>query len=225
MCLWSPHEISKRDLSGRVILTKRTCYSSLIRLRFVETLLHDQKVLSAGLQEVYKRTQDSQTWLRHSPEGTNDEIPSTHRILEQLGLLPKNELSITAPIAGDVRMRKQVKTLRTHSSLEDDSSDNGRENEQSVSCNDWQSKASSPSQASIQSQTVFVQSESGCYSESYMNTIQIEKAACVRTEPPRYEANTMLSQTPYWGHSAPAYDEDIELNNALELFTDQTFPG
>lgn len=217
MCLWSPPKISKRTLSGWVFFTQRAWYSSLITLRYVETLLHDQELLSAGLQELYKRTQGSQTWLRHSPEGTNNEVPSTHRILEQLGLLSKHGQS-TALTEGDFRLRKQVPKLHAYSSLEDDSSDSGRGNELCLSCVDLQSKASSSRQASIPSQT---QSDSDCCSESYMNTIQIETTTCVLTEPSQYEEEAMLSEAPYWSHSA--YDQDVGLNYARDLFTDMRY--
>lgn len=93
MCFWKAHKVRQNSLPIRVsFLPKPTdsvwCNSlPLTPFSYVQMLERSHAQLTAGLQELYRRTQNCDGWTGPRLELENPEQPLTHQILEALGVL------------------------------------------------------------------------------------------------------------------------------------------
>lgn len=91
MCIWKAQEVRQNSLPIRVSFFPKPTDSAwctslpLTIYSYVQMLERSHAQLTAGLQELYRRTQNSDGWARLELE--NPKQPLTHQILEALGVL------------------------------------------------------------------------------------------------------------------------------------------
>lgn len=93
MCVWEAQTIRQNGLPIRVSFAPEPTDSSwcdlllLIIYSYVQMLERSHAQLTAGLQELYRRTQNGDGWRGPRLESVNHNQPITHQILEALGVL------------------------------------------------------------------------------------------------------------------------------------------
>jgi len=75
--------------------------------RYVEMLESQQAQLVAGLQELYKRTQNGQGWMGSPLKETSQGVPLTHDILERLGVLKQDGHTVNERFEEDLNVLQQ----------------------------------------------------------------------------------------------------------------------
>ncbi|KIX00931.1 uncharacterized protein Z518_09996 [Rhinocladiella mackenziei CBS 650.93] len=83
----SPCSRCKADNAICVFGERKKSHDKVYPKGYVEMLESQQAQLVAGLQELYKRTQNGQGWIGSPLKETNHGMPLTHDILERLGAL------------------------------------------------------------------------------------------------------------------------------------------
>lgn len=109
MCVWKAQEVRQDSVPIRVSFASEPtdflrCESfSLIIYSYVQMLERQHAQLITGLQEFYRRTQNSAGWTGPHLEVVNHDQPLTHKILEALGVLQIDEWEETESVDGTWR--------------------------------------------------------------------------------------------------------------------------
>lgn len=92
LLLWRAQEVSRQGVSERVCVDwpLRHAHSVLMRTRYVEMLEQQQAQLVTGLQELYRRIVDGESWNGPRLDDGGAGQPRTHDILDRLGALKQD---------------------------------------------------------------------------------------------------------------------------------------
>ncbi|RMD41559.1 hypothetical protein DV735_g3567, partial [Chaetothyriales sp. CBS 134920] len=124
----SPCSRCKADNAICVFGDRKKSHDKVYPKGYVEMLETQQAQLVAGLQELYRRTQNGQGWTGPALKETSAGVPLTHDILERLGALKQEGQSNSETFEEDLhalqaRLIAQGATMMERSNSHDASSD------------------------------------------------------------------------------------------------------
>ena len=166
----------------------------LICYRFVEMLLREQHWLNQGLQELYKRTQNCPSCLGSAIGRIGDEQMSTHRILQQLGVLQQS-IHTSTTLVEDSSLTQERPKITTHLSPERFPSSSSPDLESNV-----------PLVSAVLVNTSMLEDES--IPPSFQDSIQM--ASGTTMEPALHDGC-------HWSSLASAYFENIEIHGNFDF--------